>query len=83
MGIVDRDLVSIQEMRDLINRAVAAQKELAALGQEEVDRITQVMVLAGIKAAGSLAELAVEETGLGIVKDKETKNLVATESLYE
>lgn len=83
MAIVDRDLVSIQEMRQLIGRAAAAQRELGTLSQEEVDRITEEMVRAGKEAARKLAELAVEETGLGVVADKETKNLIATESLYQ
>jgi len=81
--LVDRDLASIQEIRGLIKRAVVAQEKLLTLEQEEVNIITREMALAGKKAARALAELAVEETGLGVVEDKVTKNLIATENLYE
>ena len=35
----DKDLQSIQEVRNLVARAVVAQKELAKMSQEQIDRI--------------------------------------------
>jgi acetaldehyde dehydrogenase/alcohol dehydrogenase len=41
------------------------------------------MVVAGLEAAVELAELALEETGFGVLEDKVIKNYVATEFLYD
>ena len=41
------------------------------------------MVIAGLEAAVELAELALEETGFGVLEDKVVKNYVATEFLYD
>ena len=41
------------------------------------------MVVAGLEAAVELAELALEETGFGVLEDKVVKNYVATEFLYD
>ena len=41
------------------------------------------MVVAGLEAAVDLAELALEETGFGVLEDKVVKNYIATEFLYD
>ena len=41
------------------------------------------MVRAGIRAAGELAALAIEETGFGVFEDKVVKNYTATEFLSD
>jgi acetaldehyde dehydrogenase/alcohol dehydrogenase len=41
------------------------------------------MVVAGLRSAVELAELAMEETGFGVFEDKVTKNYIATEFLYD
>ena len=41
------------------------------------------MVVAGVRHAVELAELAMEETGFGVFEDKVIKNYVATEFLYD
>lgn len=78
---LDPDLQSIQEMRDAVNRAHAAQAELKNFTQEEIDRIVAAMAEAGEQAAEELARLAFEETGMGNVADKTVKNLLATRDL--
>lgn len=83
MANLDRDLAAVQEVRDLLRRASAAQKEFAQFDQEKVDRITKAMVEAGARAAESLAKLAVQETGYGRAESKTLKNLFATEVLWE
>lgn len=59
-----------------------AQKIFATYTQEQVDKI----FLAGASAANKmripLAKMAVEETGMGIVEDKVTKNHFASEYIY-
>ena len=41
------------------------------------------MVVAGLEQAFELAQLAMEETGFGVLEDKVVKNYIATEFLYD
>jgi acetaldehyde dehydrogenase/alcohol dehydrogenase len=66
-----------------VDRARTAAVAFRRLDQEEVDRIVRAMVVAGLEHAIELAELAVLETGFGVVEDKVIKNLMATETLYD
>lgn len=79
---MDKDLQSIQEARDLLRKAKAAQHTLTQKSPKEIDAIVKAMAMVGKQHAERLAQLAVEETGLGIVKDKIVKNLLATETVY-
>lgn len=78
----DQDLQSIQEARDLVKRAKAAQKIVATYDQEKVDAIVAAMARAGEAAAERLARMAVDETGFGVFEDKITKNLFASRDVY-
>ena len=78
MDLRDRDLISIQEVRDLVAGAVSAQRKFAAFSQEQVDAIVEVCATAAAEAAETLARRAVEETGFGNVTDKTTKNRLAS-----
>lgn len=75
MALQDPDLLSIQQARSLASRAREAQRALAELTQEQVDRVVDAMAEASRAEAERLARLAHEETGFGNVKDKTTKNL--------
>ena len=66
----------------LLVRAVEARTAFAKLDQEAVDNIVKAMALAGQKYHMELARMAVEETGRGILEDKVTKNIFATEYIY-
>jgi len=79
---LDPDLRSLQEVRDALERAHAAQKSFADASQEEVDRICTAMVQAASDGAHDLARLAVEETGIGRVHYKTLKNLFAAEGTW-
>ncbi|MBU0517709.1 acetaldehyde dehydrogenase (acetylating) [bacterium] len=80
---MDRDLSSVQEVRELLAKADAVLPALRDLSQKEVDRITEAMADAGFKAAESLAKMAIEETGFGKYEDKVTKNRFATRNLLD
>ena len=56
---MDRDLSSVQEVRELLARADATLPAMRELSQKDVDRITEAMADAGYKAAESLAKMAV------------------------
>ena len=45
---LDRDLASIQEARDLVRKAQAAQAVLAEMNQQQVDRIVAAVVTTSI-----------------------------------
>ena len=79
----DKDLQSIQEVRWLVAKAVVAQKELAKLNQEQVDRIVCEIAKACEGEAERLAKMAVEETGFGIWQDKVLKNLLGSRITWD
>ena len=52
------------------------------LDQEAVDKIVAAMAKAGLEKHIELAKMAVEETNRGVFEDKVTKNIFATEYIY-
>jgi acetaldehyde dehydrogenase (acetylating) len=79
----DKDLASIAEARALARAARQAQPLLAELTQEQIDRIVSMMADAATAHVEALAQLAVEETGYGVVTDKVQKNLFASRQVFE
>jgi len=79
----DRDLASIAEARALVRRAKAAAPVLAEYSQQQIDTIVDAMAAAATPQAESLARLACEETGYGVVADKIQKNLFASQKIYQ
>ncbi|HUP40140.1 MAG TPA: hypothetical protein VM115_08480, partial [Vicinamibacterales bacterium] len=78
----DRDLASMAEARTLARRAKQAQMAIAELSQERIDAIVDAMAAAIAPHCESLAKLAVEETGFGVVADKIQKNQFAADRVY-
>ncbi len=79
---MDRDLQSIQEARDLAQKARKAFEQLEHFSQEKIDRIVAEMAKRAEAEAERLARLAVEDTGLGVVEHKVQKNLFAARNVY-
>ncbi|HYY43195.1 MAG TPA: aldehyde dehydrogenase family protein, partial [Pyrinomonadaceae bacterium] len=79
---VDKDLVSVQQARDLVEAAHQAQAALARFEQAKIDRICEVMAQAALREAARLGALAVEETGFGVADDKREKNRFASEDVW-
>lgn len=80
---LDRDLATLQEVRNLVNAAKKAQDTLKTYTQEQVDRICLAIAEAGEKNACLLADMAVSESGMGKYEDKCFKNYFASRVLYE
>jgi acetaldehyde dehydrogenase (acetylating) len=80
---MDRDLASIQEARDAVDRAGSAQARFAEFSQAQVDRVVRSASEGARSAAERLARLAVEETGIGRFEDKVIKNRFAAVDVYE
>lgn len=72
-----------REVDAIVDRAAAAARAFRKLDQQQVDAIVEAMVRAGVRAAGELAGVAIEETGFGVFEDKVVKNYVATEFLHD
>ncbi|MDR0916106.1 MAG: bifunctional acetaldehyde-CoA/alcohol dehydrogenase [Oscillospiraceae bacterium] len=71
-----------EKLEELIKGVRAAQTEFASYSQKQVDDIFKAAAIAANKARIPLAKMAVEETGMGIVEDKVTKNHFAAEYIY-
>lgn len=70
-------------MREAVSRAKEAHARFRAFSQEQVDRIVKSIAEAAYKEAASLARLAVEETGIGVVEHKKLKNELGSMGVYE
>ena len=79
---VDKDLVSVQQARSLVEAAHRAQTRLARFDQQKIDRACEAMARAALREAARLGALAVEETGFGIADDKREKNRFAAEDVW-
>ena len=79
----DYDIVdSIESLEKAMQRIRKAQQEYGKFSQEQVDKIFQVAAIAADQARIPLAEMAVEETEMGLVEDKVIKNHYAAEYIY-
>src|SRR5438105_9148314 len=78
----DKDLISVQQARDLVEGAHRAQAEVACFDQAKIDRICEAMAKAALRESPRVAALAVEETGYGIPEDKQVKNRFSAEIVW-
>src|SRR6185369_14655634 len=78
----DKDLISVQQARDLVEAAFKAQAEIVKFDQAKIDRICEAMSKAALREAARLGAMAVEETGFGIPDDKREKNRFAAEDVW-
>ena len=62
---MDRDLLSIQQVRDLVKSAKIAQKLYSTFTQEQIDKIVYAIVQKMKNHYVDLAKKANEETGFG------------------
>ncbi|MGI8897629.1 MAG: aldehyde dehydrogenase family protein [Pyrinomonadaceae bacterium] len=78
----DKDLVSVQQARDLVEAAHRVQGAVASFDQAKIDRICEAMARAALREAARLGAMAVEETGYGVADDKREKNRFAAEDVW-
>jgi len=78
----DKDLISVQQARDLVEAAHRAQVEIARFDQAKIDRICEAMSRAALRESARVAAMAVEETGFGVAEDKQEKNRFAAEDVW-
>ncbi|MGL5768401.1 MAG: bifunctional acetaldehyde-CoA/alcohol dehydrogenase, partial [Plesiomonas shigelloides] len=75
-------VTNLAELDALVARVKKAQQEFANFSQEQVDTIFRAAALAANNARIPLAQMAVEESGMGIIEDKVIKNHFASEYIY-
>lgn len=80
---MDRDLESIQQMREAVQQAKQAQAVFLEYSQDEVDHIVKQVAEAAFQASESLGEQAVQETGMGVIEHKKMKNELSSMGVYE
>jgi len=80
---MDKDLISIQEARNLAEAAYQAQTIWGHATQAEVDRVCAAMADAACAASARLGQMACEETGYGIAQHKRLKNELASRIVWE
>ena len=73
---------SIESLQNTITRVRKAQEEFSKFSQEKVDQIFKAAAIAANQARIPLAQMAVEETAMGVVEDKIIKNHYAAEYIY-
>ena len=80
---MDKDLLSIQEVRDLLKEAKKAQSIYSTFTQEQIDAIIKELSQEATKHEVELAKMANQETGFGKWEDKVLKNRLAAQGVYE
>jgi len=83
MTLSDKDLFSIQEARQAVERAFNAQKIWANATHQQEDRVCAAMSEAAFLGAERLGRMAAEETGFGVPEHKKLKNEFAAQRVWE
>ena len=73
---------TLEDLDKLLDRVQIAQNKFATFSEEKVDAIFKAAATAANKMRIDLAEMAVEETGMGVLEDKIIKNHFASEYIY-
>lgn len=75
-------VTNLAELDALVARVKEAQRQFASFSQEQVDKVFRAAALAASNARIPLAQMAVAESGMGIIEDKVIKNHFASEYIY-
>jgi len=73
----------VQKVDQLVENAKKALEVMWTLNQEQVDKIVHNMSVAGAANAQKLAQLGIDETGMGNLEHQTFKNWASTELLWE
>ena len=72
----------IAELEEKIRLANEAQQQYMQFTQQQVDKIVKAVADAAFEKAEYLAQLAVKETGMGVIAHKKMKNEVSSRDVY-
>ena len=73
---------TLADLDKLVDRVQIAQNQFATFSEEKVNAIFKAAATAANKMRIDLAEMAVNETGMGVLEDKIIKNHFASEYIY-
>ena len=73
---------NIENLKRKMEQIRKAQEKFSTFSQEKVDKIFKAVATALNMQKIPLAEMAVEETGMGVIEDKVIKNAYASEYIY-
>ncbi len=82
MAEKQKKITTVADLDNLLDRVHIAQNQYATFSEEKVDAIFKAAATAANKMRINLAELAVKETGMGVLEDKIIKNHFASEYIY-
>ena len=82
MTTKQNQVLTLDDLDALLDRVHAAQNEYATFSEKKVDAIFKAAATAANKMRIDLAQMAVEETGMGVLEDKIIKNHFASEYIY-
>ena len=74
--------VASNQTNILVEKAQKSYEAFLILNQDKVDSIVKNMTIKVLAKHRELAKMAVEETGMGVYEDKVTKNIFASEYVY-
>ena len=80
--MTNKKVKTVTDLDGLIHRVHMAQTQFATFPEEKVRAIFKAAATAANKMRIDLAEMAVEETGMGVLEDKIIKNHFASEYIY-
>ncbi len=75
-------VTNVKELMEKLQEVKKAQREFSTYTQEQVDTIFREAAMTVANHRISLAKMAVEESGMGIIEDKVIKNHFASEYIY-
>jgi acetaldehyde dehydrogenase (acetylating) len=78
----EQDAQSVEQARQLVERAAEAQRSLGGFSQEKVDEVVAAMARVALDESYRLGEMAHLETGYGNAADKASKNRFSAENIY-
>ena len=73
---------SSEDLEIILKRVREAQEKFSKYSQKQVDEIFKAAAISANKARIRLAQMAVDETKMGVVEDKVVKNHLACEYIY-
>ena len=70
------------EINELVKNARDAYDEFLTFDQTSIDNIVKKMTISALSKHRELAKMAIDETEMGVYEDKVTKNIFASEYVY-
>lgn len=79
----DKAISSVDsEINNLVKNARDAYEEFLTFDQNSIDNIVKKMTISALSKHRELAKMAIDETKMGVYEDKITKNIFASEYVY-